>query len=164
MKTKNKTMAKKNEKSAELNEEGKIEKSGSRSKKTTGHVVLKKITMKPLQSLPMDATMRLAGIVVRTEKITTNYGESTRFIGDFAAIMPDGSTLRAGSAYLPRQAEGLVEAGLAAHMNDEHFKGVEFAIEIGKEPGQTKTGYNWTVKTLVGAEPTEDKVLALLGG
>jgi hypothetical protein len=132
--------------------------------KVIGHTVQKKITMKPLQALPMDATMRIAGIVARTEQVTTAYGESTRFIGDIAAkVMPGGEIIRAGSAFLPRQAEGIIAGAMASHMSDEHFKGVEFALVIGKVEAKTKTGYEWTVKTLVDTEPTEDKTLALLG-
>lgn len=134
-----------------------------------GTIIAKKITPKLIQKLGMDAKMRVAGIVTKTESVTTQYGESVRFIGDIAAqVMEDGktpaATIRAGACFLPRQAEGIVSAGLASHINDENFRGVEFALEIGKEPSKaSKTGYEWTVKTLVDTEQAEDKVLLLLG-
>lgn len=129
-----------------------------------GTVIQRKITMKELQKLPMDATMKLAGIVTKTEMVTTNYGESTRFIGNFAAKMPDGSIIRSGVCFVPKAAEGMLAGALAGHMNDEKFTGVEFAFEIGKvESKASKTGYEWSVKTLIDTVESEDKVLLLLG-
>jgi hypothetical protein len=144
---------------------------GEGSTKKGGTILQRKITMKPLQKMPMEATARIAGIVTKTEAVTTLYGESTRLIGDIAMrIAEDGKhtgkepVIRAGACFLPKAAEGILQAAVQSSINDDDFKGVEFALEIGKqESANSKTGYEWTVKTLVDTAEVEDKVLLLLG-
>lgn len=139
--------------------------------KAGGTILQRKITMKPLQKMPMEATARIAGIVNKTETVTTQYGDSIRFVGDIAMrISDDGNhtgkepVIRAGAIFLPKAAEGIISAAVSSRINEEDFKGVEFAFEVGKTPSETsKTGYEWTVKTLVDTVASEDKVLLLLG-
>lgn len=150
---------------------GTVSTSETKTTRKGGTVLQRKITMKPLQKMPMEAKARIAGIVSKMESVTTLYGESTRFIGDMAMRISETGeftglepVIRAGAIFLPKAAEGIISGALASKINDEQFKGVEFAFEVGKEVSEkSKTGYEWTVKTLVDTVESEDKVLLLLG-
>ena len=138
--------------------------------KAGGLVLQRKITLKPLQKMPMEAKARIAGRVTKTETVTTNYGDSTRFVGDIAMRISESGkfngdeiTMRAGAAFLPKAAEGVISGALAAKMGDENFTGLEFAFEIGKvESEASRTGYEWEVRSLIAPEPAKDPVLLLL--
>jgi hypothetical protein len=136
---------------------------------TAGLVIARKITLKPLQKLGFESRARVGGRVVKTETVTTQYGDSTRFVGDIALKVSesgkwdDAQITRAGCAFLPKAAESVIAAALASHLNDETFEGVEFAFEISKLPADNKVGYEWQVVSLLAPVAAEDKVLLLLG-
>jgi hypothetical protein len=136
--------------------------------KSAGLILARKITLKPLQKLGFESKARVGGRVTKTEGVTTQYGESTRFLGDIALKVSasgkwdDTEVTRAGCAFLPKAAESVIAAVLAARVNDEHFQGVEFAFEITKIKADNKVGYEWQVASLLAPAEAEDKVLALL--
>jgi hypothetical protein len=167
-------------KMAMINKSGKIEKTPTPAPAPTpepapapthkaGAVIGRKITLKPLQKMGFEAKARIGGMIVKTETVTTAYGDSTRFIGEIACRITekgdwsDSVTTKAPSAFLPKAAEGLLSAALAAHANDPVFSGVEFAIEVSKiEDASSKTGYVWEVRSLREVAESDDKVLSLL--
>lgn len=138
--------------------------SGSVNVPSNGTVLANKISPKLFQKMEFGEQGKIGGVVISSESVSTTYGESTKFKGDFAAKLPDGTVVRSSQCYLPRTAEGIISAALASKMNEENFKGVEFAFGISKiENEASKVGYEWQVKTLVDTAPAEDKVLLLLG-
>lgn len=140
-----------------------------KSKPASNLVIARKLTLKPIQKMAMTAKARIGGLVAKTETVTTQYGDSTRFIGNFAAKISESGkwddtvTIRAGAAFLPKAAENILLGAVAARINDENFNGVEFAIEVSKvESEKSKTGYEYEVRSLMEVAEAEDKVLALL--
>jgi hypothetical protein len=132
-------------------------------------VIARKITLKTIQKMPLSARARIGGIVTATETVTTQYGDSTRFLGNFrmkvseSGCWEDTIVTHAGAAFLPKAAENILAAALAAKVNDESFSGVEFAIEVRKvESEKSKTGYEYEVSSLIETAPAQDKILALL--
>lgn len=68
--------------------------------------------------------MRVAGVARRAKLVTTDYGDSIGFIGEFAAVNTKGERYRASKMYLPKvmeeELEGIITAGSEA----------EFAFDI----------------------------------
>ena len=164
-------MSKNTSKSASSNSAAPKQEAAPKTEATqkTALVIARKITLKAIQKMPLTAKARIGGVVTKTETVTTQYGDSTRFLGNFAMKISakgdwsDTIVTRAGAAFLPRAAENILSAGLAAKVNDENFSGLEFAIEVRKIASEaSKTGYEYEVASLIEAAPTEDKVLALL--
>lgn len=167
-KTDNKMATSKSSKT-QSNETAQPKSDAPKSESKTVLVIARKITLKAIQKMPLSARARIGGTVTKTETVTTQYGDSTRFLGNFAMKLTasgkwdDTIVTRAGAAFLPRAAENILAAGLAAKVNDPSFAGLDFAIEVRKiESTASKTGYEYEVSSLIAPAESEDKILALL--
>lgn len=109
------------------------------------------------KNLPKGAILRVAGIATGTKTGTSNYGPWTALTGDFYAVnLESGEEFRAGKAFLPSTALGLVEGALS-----DSPEGVEFAFDFGVKAAENAIGYEYTVKPVVKAKES-DRMAQLL--
>jgi len=95
-------------------------------RKITVKAVCGKVDLKALLNDPSGRMllMRVVGVARRMKPITTDYGDSIGFIGEFRAVNTKGEKFRSSKMYLPRvmeeELEGIISAGSEA----------EFAFDI----------------------------------
>lgn len=124
----------------------------------------KKITCKHFITAGAESAT-LAAMIRRRETVTTAFGESTKFVGDFALKFTDKSgqptQIRAGTAYVPEILENLFNAALDSGEEGEVVQGV-FRIQLVKSD-KSKTGCTYQVSpvTEVKASDPMQNLLAL---
>ena len=94
------------------------------------------------------AIAHLYGSASKHDVVTTTFGDSVRFLGNFEGVnVKTGEHYRAGKAFLP----SIVSEILADAVDKlEDGQSVDFAFEIGVEYSEKgNTGYSYTVKPLV---------------
>ena len=107
--------------------------------------------------------MRVVGVARGSENITSQYGDSIKFLGDFRAInIQTGEVFNAGNVFLPNIAESYVYNALEAVKHAEGFSGLELAFDIGVKPASTPMGYEYTVKPLIEPATKDDHLSKLL--
>ena len=94
---------------------------------------------------------RIYGVISGTEAVATQFGEATRFTGEFVAVCSDGEMVTAPSAYLP---------DLVSKMFEEAFNksdgGVKFGFDFYVVPSEkSKVGYIWKAQPLMEVKPSE---------
>ncbi len=100
-----------------------------------------------MENLPKTPILRVFGVARGTKNGTSQFGQWTALVGDFAAVnLESGEEFRAGVCFMPETALGLVEGALAGSPD-----GVEFAFDFGVKPSakEPKTKYEYTVKPVV---------------
>lgn len=92
--------------------------------------------------------MRLAGMVLSTEVVATQYGESIALIGSFQATDPaTGETIRATKCYLPDVATGPLAAAVKLGQSPT------FAVDISaKLSEKSSVGFEYVLRELVEAQ------------
>ena len=104
----------------------------------------------PFKTVEPGLLMRVAGICTGSDIVSTAYGDSVRFKGEFAATdLATGEIFQGGQLFLPEVAEKFVAATLDSVKNGENFQGLELAFDIGVEPANTPSGYQYTVAPLI---------------
>lgn len=104
--------------------------------------------------------MRVYGSVSKTAIVTSDYGESTKFIGDFRAInLETGEQFSGGELFLPTTAE-IFLSNFIKGLGDE-FTSVAFAFDVGVKPANTAVGYEYTVKPLIEQDEEKDPLAAM---
>lgn len=94
---------------------------------------------------------RLYGVVSGTEVVTTQYGDATKFLGEFVAVTSDGETVTAPVAYLPE-----LVAELTAGAFEKSDGGVKFGFDFYAVPSdKSKVGYVWKAQPLMEVKPSE---------
>lgn len=100
---------------------------------------------------------RVVGIVRAAEVLETQYGEATRFRGEFRAYNEERDEFASTALFLPEPAQSLL---LEASERSEG--GVQFAFDVGVKPdAASPLGYSYTVRPLIDAAPS-DPLQALL--
>ena len=107
--------------------------------------------------------MRLVGVARGSENITSQYGDSIKFLGDFRAVnLETGEIFNAGQAFLPNIAETYLYNVLENVRHVDGFSGLELAFDIGVKPASTPMGYEYTVKPLIEPATKDDHLSNLL--
>lgn len=100
----------------------------------------------------------LFGIVVKTRSGHSQYGDWTRFVGQFEAITPDGEVFSAPGAHIPQPFEDMLFASLAQAQEKDAKASVRFACQISivpPKPGKASAvGYEFEVVPLVESDET----------
>lgn len=142
--------------------------------------LLRKITNKTvlgkefLQATPKEPTKlyTLYGVISGYQAGTTEYGEFLKFKGDFKAkVAHDGKEFRAPACIVPVPMDnvlaGMYDAAVKEMVDPETGElpsgkrpQCQFAVEIGYKPGDTPTGYEWTVTPLMEMQEN-DAIVAL---
>lgn len=112
--------------------------------------ILSKITLKTIGCQPkpnsvqkMATLATIYGIAQRYKIGTSNYGEFTKFQGDFEAVrVADGETFRSAALLLPP----IIGDMLRATVDKADDTGVQFGVEIGVKPSDVPIGYEYSVK------------------
>lgn len=104
------------------------------------------------------ALAKIVGSSSEAKTGQTDKGQFTALLGEFVGVnLLTGEVFNSGKAILPN----FISEQLAAALNVSNA--VDFALEIGaKADDSAVTGYVYTVRSLVDAEPT-DKMKKLLG-
>ena len=87
---------------------------------------------------------RLYGTVKGSETVTTTFGDSVRFTGEFIAIRHTGEEVVAPECFVPRIAEMILLKGLS-----DNPQGFKFGFDIYTEPNRDPGKHNWVVKPLM---------------
>lgn len=107
--------------------------------------------------------MRIAGVVRSSKLVTTTFGDSIQFEGEFRAVnITTGETYDGGKLFLPEIAQSFVASHLHRLEKTEGFGGLEIAFDIGIKPSATPTGYEYTIKPLIHKQ--QDDFLAQMLG
>lgn len=117
--------------------------------------IIAKLSLKAMSATPNKGAIEpgkpvilaaIYGVANKSEVITTNFGESTRFTGNFEGLnVATGEVFRSGKAFLPSIVESLLEEAV----NSTDDAGIEFAFEIGAEHSEKgNMGYAYTVRPL----------------
>lgn len=117
--------------------------------------IIAKLSLKAMGATPSKGSLEpgkpvvlaaIYGVANKSEIITTNFGESTRFSGNFEGVNAQtGEIFRSGKAFLPAIVESMLEEAVASVEDG----GVEFAFEIGAEHSEKgNMGYAYTVRPL----------------
>lgn len=102
------------------------------------------------------AVMHVYGLAVGCETITTAYGDSVKFKGEFEAInVENGEVFRAPVCYLPSIAETMLQVALA-----QSNGGVQFGFEIGIKPHDSQK-YEYTCTPLIKPDEKDDPLLKM---
>lgn len=101
--------------------------------------------------------LKIVGETTEAKTGQTDKGEFTALLGDFVAVnLLTGEQFQSGKAILPNFISEVLRAALNASQS------VSFALEIGAKGDESAlTGYVYTTRSLVDAEPT-DKMKRLL--
>jgi len=106
--------------------------------------------------------MRVIGVIYGTKLVTSNYGDSIEFAGQFQGINLDtGEVYEGGKLFLPNVAEMYTAGAFNTASQGEGFKSLDVAFDIGVKPSNNAVGYEYTVKPLIQAEPTESPLTRL---
>ena len=106
--------------------------------------------------------MRLVGVVRKYETVTSQYGDSVAFAGEFRAVnLLTGEVYNGGKLFLPNVAESFVYNAFLNQEMVEGFNGLELAFDLGIKPSNTAMGYEYTVKPLIEQTAT-DRLAAML--
>jgi hypothetical protein len=104
--------------------------------------------------------MRVYGSVSKIATMSTDYGDSVKFIGDFRAInLETGEQFSGGELFLPTTAE-IFLSNFIKGLGDE-FTSVAFAFDVGVKPANTTVGYEYTVKPLIEQDEEKDPLAAM---
>lgn len=117
--------------------------------------IVSKISLKSIGAAPAKGSVQpgkpvtlaaIYGSASRHESVTTTFGDSTRFVGNFEAVnAADGEIFRSGKMFLPSIVEELLRDAVDAVGEGS----VEFALEIGAEHSEKgNMGYAYTVRPL----------------
>lgn len=129
---------------------------------TVQQALLKKITIKvvcgeikkPTVETPL---MRVYGQATGFKPVSSQYGETSRFLGQFKAInAATGETFEAPECFLPKVVESLLEGALM----DEKAGSVQFAFDVYVTPANNAFGYEYRVRPVI--KPVESPVMAAL--
>lgn len=129
--------------------------------------IAKKISNKLFADLEIGEVVTIAGVVHSYTEEEGNFGSYKRFKGEFA-LRHKGQNVIASTMFLPEIAADLLAAEVVsgATAGGDGFKGVEFAIDLGKKPDadpRNGRGYQWAVYPKIEATPATSRALALLG-
>jgi hypothetical protein len=114
------------------------------------------ISTKLAKNAAIGEPLKIAGMVKKVEKITTPYGEQSRFVGEFAAEIA-GQKFQSRKCYLPSCAAELLESA------DLENGQAQFALVIKKmSSDKTKQGYVWSVEAPMTPQVVASPALALL--
>lgn len=121
--------------------------------------ILSKITLKTIGCQPkpnkVTAASPLATIygMATDYKIgTSNFGEFTKFKGDFRAVrIVDGEEFRSGSLLLPPTLADMLRVAVSQAKDT----GVQFAVELGVKPSDVPIGYEYSVRPLVNTDQAD---------
>lgn len=119
------------------------------ARKVSGATLTAGINLKKLESETYLG--RIYGVVSEVETVTTQFGEATKFLGEFVAQTAKGETATAPTAYLP---------DLVADLTEKAFEssdgGVKFGFDFYAVPSEkSKTGYVWKAQPLMEVKPSE---------
>lgn len=103
---------------------------------------------------------RVGGVVKRCESVETNFGDSTRLIGDFLAVNKQtGEMFRSNRLFLP----SIISEEMEAAVDPSTKSQVEFAFDIYIIPDdKSATGYVYMAEPVVKAR--ESDAMAQLAG
>jgi len=100
---------------------------------------------RPAEDDPEKILFDVYGLARRAEVVTTAFGDSMKFRGDFEAVNSEtGEVFRSTVMYLPELA-----ADMLANAIGEGANAVEFGFRIGMKPSDSPVGYEYTIKPLV---------------
>lgn len=100
--------------------------------------------------------MRVIGVIYSTKVVTSTYGDSIEFSGQFQGInLETGEVYEGGKLFLPNVAEMYTVGAFNVASHTDGFKSLDVAFDIGVKPANTAHGYEYTIKPLIQAEPTE---------
>lgn len=107
---------------------------------------------------------RIYGIARRQEIVTTTYGPSIKFVGEFRGDGWDGSELFASTCYLPDPIDQMLSSALNQAVGDgtDSKASVEFGFDIYTVPDKGVTGYKYITETLLNVAAS-DPMVALKG-
>lgn len=119
------------------------------ARKVSGATLAHKINLKGLNEEKYLG--RIYGVVSDIETVTTQYGEASKFVGEFVAVRADGEGATAPSCYMP---------DIVASLTEKAFKdsdgGVKFGFDFYAVPSdKSKTGYIWKAQPLMEVKPSE---------
>jgi hypothetical protein len=117
--------------------------------------LLTKLSLKSMGATPAKHSLKegetiviahIWGIASKHENVETNFGDSTRFVGQFAGLNMKGERFRSSKAFLPPVVEQMLADAIDAVPDSA---AVEFAFEVGATYSEKgNTGYQYTVKPL----------------
>lgn len=121
--------------------------------------VLNKITLKTIGMQPKPGSVKenvllatIYGIAGGYKIGTSNYGEFTKFRGDFEAVTSDGKTFRSGALLLPPTISDMLRVAIDKAGDDA---GVQFGVEIGVKHSDVPIGYEYTVHPVFKADAAD---------
>jgi ribosomal protein L14 len=133
----------------------------------SGLQLVKAIKNTLFKVVPIGGSCVVAGIVRSIEDETGQYGDYTRFNGDFGAIV-DGQTYKSGKMYLPQVAADVLKNGFLSVV-DKAPEGsapqIEFKLRLVKKSDPTpsnENGFTWTAEPMLDPTPADDRTLQLL--
>lgn len=99
--------------------------------------------------------MRVIGQANDYEIVSSQYGDSTRYKGQFLATnLANGKCFRGGQLFLPSLLDALIFPQLEGLGEDK--KSVEFAFDIGLKPdAKSSTGYQYTAVPLIAPKESD---------
>ena len=93
---------------------------------------------------------QVIGSATSYKRIETNYGASDQLNGTFEAInLITGEVFNSGKCFLP----SIVSDQIVAQLQSDENVQVKFAYEIGTTPSTSTIGYEYTVRSLIDAQP-----------
>lgn len=96
---------------------------------------------------------RVLAMVRSAETVSTSYGDSTKFKGEFRAFDADGKEFISSSAYFPEVIADELLNGLSAREDDNDT--IEFACDLFIRWNDTQVGYQYEVQVHTEARSSE---------
>lgn len=132
-----------------------------------GMQLVKAIKNTLFKAVPIGGSCIVAGIVRSIEDDSGQYGDFTRFTGDFGAIV-DGVTYKSGKMYLPNVAADVLKNGFLGAVErapEGSNPQIEFKLKLNKKSDPTpsnENGFTWTAEPMLDPAPADDRTLQLL--
>jgi len=136
-----------------------VNKLSPKTLKVSPKMVLVEVDGKQLPRCDGDQVLfRVIGRAIGYKVGNTEYGQFTKFQGDFRAfITSTGEEVRSSECFLPDMVAGALKASL-----DASTAGADFAFDIGATAANTATGYQYTVTSLIEPPKESDPLAGLL--
>lgn len=95
---------------------------------------------------------RIVGFAKTYETVPTQFGEASKFIGEFMAERVDGTKFMSGACYLPTLVSELISKAL----DSDDANGVRFGFDVSASYNEkSKTNYEWKVMPLMEVTPSQ---------
>ena len=122
-----------------------------RVRKITTKAVYGKIDRKELMKTGELALMRVAGVARKTKLVTTDYGDSVAFLGEFGAVKADDSSkeFRSSKMYLPKVAEEMLDGAVG------EGKEAEFVLDVFVIADDSTVGYFYDVRPALAPQESD---------